>query len=73
MEIFIQLAFIAGSDFPPAYLSRSAYRANRWLGRLFEHKFRKRGRVANLKKGLRVAKQGHATLVDYASVGFASS
>ncbi|MGI9496674.1 MAG: hypothetical protein ACR2NK_11510 [Mariniblastus sp.] len=65
---FIQLAFIAGSDFPPAYWSRSAYRANRWLGRLFEHKFRKRGRVANLKKALRVAKQGHATLVDYASV-----
>ncbi|MDA7932535.1 hypothetical protein N9B53_01805 [Mariniblastus sp.] len=65
---FIQLAFIAGSDFPPAYWSRSAYRANRWLNRLFEHNFRNSNRLANLKKALRVSQQGHATLVDYASV-----
>ena len=65
---FIQLAFIAGSDFPPAYWSRSAYRANRWLSRLFEHNFRNSDRLANLKKALRVSQQGHATLVDYASV-----
>ncbi|MDA7918846.1 hypothetical protein N9B20_04190, partial [Mariniblastus sp.] len=47
---------------------RSAYRANRWLNRLFEHNFRNSNRLANLKKALRVSQQGHATLVDYASV-----
>ncbi|MGB1929305.1 MAG: hypothetical protein ACPHO8_08345 [Mariniblastus sp.] len=65
---FIQLAFIAGSDFPPAYWSRSAYRANRWLARLFEQKFRNSKRRANLRMALRVSPQGHATLVDYACV-----
>ncbi len=65
---FIQLAFIAGSDFPPAYWSRSAWRANRWLGRLLEHRFLNSDRRENLKKASRVAKQGHAILVDYASV-----
>lgn len=65
---FIQLAFIAGSDFPPAYWSRSAWRANRWLGRLFESRIRSKDRRANLRNALRVAGQGHATLVDYACV-----
>jgi len=65
---FIQLAFIAGSDFPPAYWSRSAWRANRWLGRLFERSYKNRDRSANLRNALRVGEHGYVTLVDYGNL-----
>jgi hypothetical protein len=68
---FVQQAFIAGTDFPPAIWSWNAWKANRILHRILqgsEHRIREGSRLLKLRHGLRVPDSGYTCLVDYATV-----